>query len=130
MSVRESMEERPPGSVPGGVDGDSEIVSGWLSSSPVVGGTVGPQRLDITERNFRVQRPRYLVVEAGHLAGGAMSKQQAQIGTRRSVSRSLQSRLAVAVDYMAGFGFTHIKCVKQRGKESGLGDSSGPFGAT
>ena len=77
-----------------------------------------------------VQRPRYLVVEAGHLAGGAMSKQQAQIGTRRSVSRSLQSRLAVAVDYMAGFGFTHIKCVKQRGKESGLGDSSGPFGAT
>ena len=57
------MEERPPGGVPGGVDSDSEIVSGWLSSSPVVGGTVGPQRLDITERNFR--HTGGAIVEAG-----------------------------------------------------------------
>ena len=47
------MEERPPGGVPGDVDGDSGDISGWLSSSSVVGGTVGPQRMDITERILR-----------------------------------------------------------------------------
>ena len=50
------MEERPPGGVPGDVDGDSGDISGWLSSSSVVGGTVGPQhRMDITERILRQQ---------------------------------------------------------------------------
>ena len=47
------MEERPPGGVPGDVDGDSGDISGWLSSSSVVGGTVGPQHMDITERILR-----------------------------------------------------------------------------
>jgi hypothetical protein len=45
------MEERPPGGALSGVDTDSEEGPGWLSSSSVVGGTVGPQSTDIlTER--------------------------------------------------------------------------------
>ena len=52
------MEERPPGGVPGDVDGDSGDISGWLSSSSVVGGTVGPQRMDITERILRDRREK------------------------------------------------------------------------
>ena len=46
------MEERPPGGVPDQA-GRSGFVPGWLSSSPVVGGTFGPQHSDITERILR-----------------------------------------------------------------------------
>ena len=73
------MEERPPGGVPGDVDGDSGDISGWLSSSSVVGGTVGPQRMDITERILRHT--------GGALEGGT---------SRLSHGRGLADQLLVA----------------------------------
>ena len=49
------MEERPPGGTSGGADDGGKDCAGWLSSSPAVGGTFGPQQTDVMERNLRLE---------------------------------------------------------------------------